>query len=196
MKIQKILSSFALAALLAGGITALAPGNAAIANAGVSVETASSSTEGFTVLGSDGAYRSVVPNNESSAAHAGLSATIHMQDTDRISLGDDARSFFLQDHTGTVLFNSVNPTLGQGETSVPAKFVVEGNNLMIVPVDETPVFGTFSKCASSFWGNLIFNIGMSGVCAMLGIATAGAGGVACTMALIGANLGIDWDKPC
>jgi len=64
----------------------------------------------------------------------------------------------------------------------------------ISPLHEQ-VIGVLSKCAPSFWGNLIFNIGMAGVCAMLGIAT-GPGGVVCTMALIGANLGIDWDKPC
>ena len=120
-----------------------------------------------------------------------------MKSTDQIVLSEDARIFILQDANGGVLLNSTNPTLGQQNEAVPAKFVVEGDMLVVTPIEATEnQVSTFAACASSFWGNLIFNVGMAGVCAMLGIPTAGIATVACSLAVIGANLGIDWDSQC
>ncbi|QIM16041.1 hypothetical protein G7067_05790 [Leucobacter insecticola] len=164
----------------------LATGEAAVSN------------EGLTIVGLDGEQRSIVPDDLNTTSYQGLSATVNMAPTDQIVLLDDDRTFLLQDASGGVLLNSVNPTLGDSENPVDAKFVVEGDKLIVTPVNSTggPRITKRSACASSFWGNLIFNVGMSGVCAMLGIGTGGVGGVACSMALIGANLGINWDKPC
>lgn len=152
---------------------------------------------GFTIEGADGSYRSIVPDAVNDTSVAGLSSTISMKSTDQIVLSEDARTFILQDANGGVLLNSTNPTLGQQNEAVPAKFVVEGDKLVVTPIEATEnQVSTFAACASSFWGNLIFNVGMAGVCAMLGIPTAGIATVACSLAVIGANLGIDWDSQC
>ncbi|WP_143736379.1 hypothetical protein [Plantibacter flavus] len=150
---------------------------------------------GFAIRGTDDAVRSIIPDEKNTSSVSGMSAKVSMEPTDRIVLSADARLLVLQDQDGGVLLSSANPTLEQGTETVPAKFVLEDGHLIVTPIEHTPNLAR-AACASSFWGNLIFNIGMAGVCAMLGIATAGPGGVACTMAVIGANLGIDWDRPC
>jgi hypothetical protein len=171
------------------------PAAASVTAAPTSLAASTTSDQGFTIKGTDGSFRSIVPDAVNNTSFAGLSATISMESTDQIVVSEDARTVMLQDENGGVLLNSTKPTLGQQGQSVPAKFVVEGDKLITTPIEPTGNQAR-SACASSFWGNLIFNIGMAGVCAMLGIASAGVGGVACTMAVIGANLGIDWDAQC
>ncbi|HXH36099.1 MAG TPA: hypothetical protein VNJ54_17095 [Plantibacter sp.] len=192
MKVRGYVAAAAVSALLAGGIAVLAPGAGASATP---LNSGAMSDEGFAIRGADNAVRSIIPDEENTSSVSGTSASVSMESTDRIILSADARVFLLQDQDGGVLLSSANPTLEQGAETVPAKFVVEDGHLIVTPVEHSPNLAR-AACASSFWGNLIFNIGMAGVCAMLGIATAGPGGVACTMAVIGANLGIDWDRPC
>ncbi|MFC5932067.1 hypothetical protein [Cryobacterium melibiosiphilum] len=202
MKIRNRNSLFAIGVAVAmavgiGAGPAVAADTAAPSLSTVSTEGSTSADAGFTIEGADGSYRSIVPDEVNDTSVAGLSSTISMKSTDRIVLSEDARIFMLQDENGGVLLNSTNPTLGQQDEAIPAKFVVEGDNLVVTPVESAEnQMTTFAACASSFWGNLIFNIGMAGVCAMLGIPTAGIATVACSMAVIGANLGIDWDSQC
>ncbi|WP_431030801.1 hypothetical protein [Plantibacter sp. RU18] len=192
MKLYTLVTAVAVTTLLTAAV--VAPSSAAHATTEVS-PAASTSDAGFSVQGPDGAIRSITPDAVNTTSLSGLSATISMKSTDQIVLSADARTLLLQDENGGVLLNSANPTLENGGDMVPAKFVVEGDHLIVTPVEHTPNLAR-ADCPSAFWGELIFNIGMAGVCAMLGIATAGPGGVACTMAVIGANLGIDWDAPC
>lgn len=176
----------------------VASGAAANASPMIATGEAAVSGEGFTIQGPDGEQRSIVPDEVNTSTYPGLSATVNMAPTDQIVLMDDDRTFLLQDANGDVLLNSVDPVLGSPELPVDAKFVVEGDKLIITPVNSTdgPHITPYAACASAFWGNLIFNVGMAGVCAALGIGTAGAGLTPCTLAVIGANLGIDWDSPC
>lgn len=191
MKVRAYLATLAIAALLSGGSAVLTPSDA---NA-VPLISEATSDGGFAIRGTDDAVRSIIPDEKNTSSVSGMSAKVSMEPTDRIVLSADARLLVLQDQDGGVLLSSANPTLEQGTETVPAKFVLEDGHLIVTPIEHTPNLAR-AACASSFWGNLIFNIGMAGVCAMLGIATAGPGGVACTMAVIGANLGIDWDRPC
>lgn len=89
--------------------------------------------------------------------------------------------------------SSADPRIGVGTRVVDAKFIVEGDTLIVTPLVEAPA--PRAACASSFWGNLIFNVGMTGVCSALTIGTV-VGGVVCTAALIGANTAINWDSQC
>jgi len=200
MKIHTRNSLLAVVVAIAMGVGLGAGPAVASEIAGPSPSHASDGTStdaGFTLEGADGSYRSIVPDEVNDTSAAGLSSTISMKSTDQIVLSDDARIFMLQDENGGVLLNSTNPTLGQQDETIPAKFVVEGDKLVVTPVESIEnQLTTFAACGSSFWGNLIFNIGMAGVCAMLGIPTAGIATVACSMAVIGANVGIDWDSQC
>lgn len=191
MKVRAYLATLAIAALLSGGSAVLTPSDASAAP----LISGATSDGGFAIRGTDDAVRSIIPDEKNTSSVSGMSAKVSMEPTDRIVLSADARLLVLQDQDGGVLLSSANPTLEQGTETVPAKFVLEDGHLIVTPIEHTPNLAR-AACASSFWGNLIFNIGMAGVCAMLGIATAGPGGVACTMAVIGANLGIDWDRPC
>ncbi|ROR83594.1 hypothetical protein SAMN06295974_1665 [Plantibacter flavus] len=191
MKVRAYLATLAIAALLSGGSAVLTPSDASA----VPLISEATSDGGFAIRGTDDAVRSIIPDEKNTSSVSGMSAKVSMEPTDRIVLSADARLLVLQDQDGGVLLSSANPTLEQGTETVPAKFVLEDGHLIVTPIEHTPNLAR-AACASSFWGNLIFNIGMAGVCAMLGIATAGPGGVACTMAVIGANLGIDWDRPC
>lgn len=191
MKVRAYLATLAIAALLSGGSAVLTPSDASAAP----LISEATSDGGFAIRGTDDAVRSIIPDEKNTSSVSGMSAKVSMEPTDRIVLSADARLLVLQDQDGGVLLSSANPTLEQGTETVPAKFVLEDGHLIVTPIEHTPNLAR-AACASSFWGNLIFNIGMAGVCAMLGIATAGPGGVACTMAVIGANLGIDWDRPC
>lgn len=191
MRVRAYFAALAIAALLSGGSAVLAPSDASAAP----LISEATSDGGFAIRGPDDAVRSIIPDEKNTSSVSGMSATVSMEPTDRIVLSADARLLVLQDQDGEVLLSSGNPALEQGAETVPAKFVLEDGHLIVTPIEHTPNVAR-AACASSFWGNLIFNIGMAGVCAMLGIATAGPGGVACTMAVIGANLGIDWDRPC
>lgn len=191
MKVRAYLATLAIAALLSGGSAVLTPSDASA----VPLISEATSDGGFAIRGTDDAVRSIIPDEKNTSSVSGMSAKVSMEPTDRIVLSADARLLVLQDQDGGVLLSSANPTLEQGTETVPAKFVLEDGHLIVTPIEHTPNLAR-AACASSFWGNLIFNIGMAGVCAMLGIATAGPGGVACTMAVIGANLGIGWDRPC
>jgi len=191
MKVRAYLATLAIAALLSGGSAVLTPSDASA----VPLISEATSDGGFAIRGTDDAVRSIIPDEKNTSSVSGMSAKVSMEPTDRIVLSADARLLVLQDQDGGVLLSSANPTLEQGTETVPVKFVLEDGHLIVTPIEHTPNLAR-AACASSFWGNLIFNIGMAGVCAMLGIATAGPGGVVCTMAVIGANLGIDWDRPC
>ncbi|WP_138945820.1 hypothetical protein [Plantibacter sp. M259] len=191
MKVRAYLATLAIAALLSGGSAVLTPSDASA----VPLISEATSDGGFAIRGTDDAVRSIIPDGKNTSSVSGMSAKVSMEPTDRIVLSADARLLVLQDQDGGVLLSSANPTLEQGTETVPAKFVLEDGHLIVTPIEHTPNLAR-AACASSFWGNLIFNIGIAGVCAMLDIATAGPGGVACTMAVIGANLGIDWDRPC
>ncbi|MGG7451464.1 hypothetical protein ACQ3HE_11245 [Plantibacter auratus] len=191
MKVRAYLATLAIAALLSGGSAVLTPSDASAAP----LISEATSDGGFAIRGTDDAVRSIIPDEKNTSSVSGMSAKVSMEPTDRIVLSADARLLVLHDQDGGVLLSSANPTLERGAETVPAKFVLEDGHLIVTPIEHTPNLAR-AACASSFWGNLIFNIGMAGVCAMLGIATAGPGGVACTMAVIGANLGIDWDRPC
>lgn len=145
------------------------------------------------VSAADSAVRSVVPDATNTTAYQGLTATITKAPTDRAVVSADGRTFSLVAASGTVLMSSADPRIGVGTRVVDAKFIVEGDTLIVTPLVEAPA--PRAACASSFWGNLIFNVGMTGVCSALTIGTV-VGGVVCTAALIGANTAINWDSQC
>lgn len=145
------------------------------------------------VVAADSVVRSVAPDARNTTAHQGLTATITKAPTDRAVVSADGRTFSLVAANGTVLLSSADPTIGVGARLVEAKFIVEGDTLIVTPL--TPTLAPRAACASSFWGNLIFNVGMTGVCSALTIGTV-VGGVVCTAALIGANTAINWDSQC
>ena len=179
---------FALFASAAGLSVVLAVSVAAPAHAAEAVVERNEA-----VVAADSIVRSVVPDARNTTEHQGLSATITKAPTDRAVVSTDGRTFSLVDENGSVLLSSADPTIGVGARLVEAKFIVEGDTLIVTPL--TPTLAPRAACASSFWGNLIFNVGMTGVCSALTIGTV-VGGVVCTAALIGANTAINWDSQC
>jgi hypothetical protein len=175
-----IAAVFALA-LVASDST---PGRAADAQPGDEVAVAAAG---------DGLVRSIVPDARNLTGYAGLSATIGRAATDHAMISPDGRTFTLVAQDGTVLLTSSDPQIGVGSRIVDARFILQGDKLIVSPL----ALGVLSRsaCASSFWGNLIFNVGMTGVCSALTIGTV-VGGVVCTAALIGANTAINWDSQC
>ncbi|WP_440312600.1 hypothetical protein [Leucobacter chromiireducens] len=198
MKLFKKLTSLALASLLAGG-GLVASAAAASATPNATQSSSVSTSNGFTVVGPTGELRTIAPDEFNTTSYPGLSATMSLAPTDQVLLANEDRMLLIKDASGIVLLSSVNPVLGDALNPIEAKFVVVGDKLVVTPADaqlsqQRPT--SRAACASAFWGNLIFNVGMYAVCAMLGIGTGGVGALPCSMAVIGANLGINWDKPC
>lgn len=154
-----------------------------------------SDSSNVAVLGLDGVQRAVSRDSENSTSYSGLSSTVTKASTDSIVLSDEGKTVSIVGADGAVYLTSSDPTLESSTGVIESKFAVEGNHIVITPIDEHLRFPR-SGCASSLAGSAIYNIGMAGVCAMLGVATAGVGGVICEAAVIAGGLGINWDSQC
>jgi|GEM_PF-4645728 len=149
--------------------------------------------DGYAIVAADQVVRTVTPTDVNATPYQGLAATIRKAAGDTAVVSPDGRTFSLLDSAGSVLLSSANPTIGVGARQVDAKFVLVGDTLIVTPA--LAVMTGRAACSSSFWGNVIFNVGMTGMCAALAVGTV-VGGVVCTAALIGANTGINWDSQC
>lgn len=148
------------------------------------------------IVGADGFTRTLSTDSANSTGLAGVSSSVTLAPGDRLIAAPDGQRVYLIDVAGDVLFTLSAPTLGTGVTGqheVAAKLVVSGNHIVITPATFAPM--SRAACASSFWGNVIFNVGMAGMCAALAVGTV-VGGVVCTAALIGANTQINFDSKC
>ncbi len=139
----------------------------------------------------DHVERSIVPDDVNKTSFQGISATINKAPTDQVVLSADGQTFSLLDASGNVLLSSSNPKVGLGDRIVDAKFVVEGDKMIATPLSML----RGPRCASVFWGGIIFNVGMTGMCAALAVGTV-VGGVVYTAALIAASQSINWNKNC
>lgn len=157
---------------------------------------AASATESRQLVGTDGFTRSFTPDAINATGIGGVSSTVVLAPGDELVASHDGQSVQLVDAEGDVLFTVSTPRLGTGASgtdTVAAKLVVSGSHIVIAPANSGP--SSFSACGSSFWGNIIFNVGMTGMCAALAVGTV-VGGVVCTAALIGANTQINFDSQC
>ncbi|HXH34977.1 MAG TPA: hypothetical protein VNJ54_11260 [Plantibacter sp.] len=186
---HRMLATIAAVAAVFGTMLSAVPAQAVPTSSPI---VASSLRPGMvSVTGADGVIRSFTRDDLNETGVAGMSGTLDTASSDTIAISADGQSATVVSAAGDVLLSLSAPELGEGDTAIAAKIVRVGQHLVITPADAR----TRSMCASSAWGNVIVNIGMAGVCAMLGVGTI-VGGVVCTAALIAANAAIDWDSSC
>lgn len=202
MKLRMRIVAAVMAAMMIGSATTAAASAASASSASMNVYD-QAAQGGIAVVGLDGQERSISPDPVNTTHVRGLSANLKIQDTDRVVLQNDGRTFLLKDEAGNVLLSSVDPLIDVANRSQEGKFVVVGDRLVLTPVSDSANKNTFelriggrAACWSSFAGQMIFNVGMTGVCAGIGVGTAGIGAAICGVAAATASSSINWDKQC